>query len=360
MESAKLEKCASGHLFRQLSSSNVRISWGVVSLALLLIPAAADAVDEQWFSFRNHNPFLQVFGLPPYQAATRVTDGEFKYNFSLDIANHADSGTTSIESAVIDGESYFLTFSLRHGLTPWLEVGLDLPLVAHANGLFDNSIERWHKILGLSNNNRDGPSNQLHFSFDSSQIATYELTSSTVGLGDIQLTAAVPLWEAREPNRRVITLRSGLKLPTGDEATLRGSGAVDASLGLYASDMSTFAKHNVSLTGFGGVLFLGSGDVLPEIQKQTVGFGGVAATWQLAARLDLTTQLYAQSPYFNSELSILGDSSLQVAFGGNYRWPRHHVSLSFAIIEDMFADATTDVVLHLAVRTLGKKSDAYP
>jgi len=360
MQLAMLENCLSEHFFRQLSSLNVRISLGVVSLALLLIPAAADAVDEQWFSFRNHNPFLQIFGLPPYQAATRVTDGEFKYNFSLDIANHADSDATSIESAVIDGESYVLTFSLRHGLTPWLEVGLYLPLVAHANGLFDKPIERWHKILGLSNNNRNGPSNQLHFSFDSSQIAAYELTSSTVGLGDIQLTAAVPVWEAREPNRRVVTLRSGLKLPTGDTATLRGSGAVDASIGLYASDMSTFAKHNVSLTGFGGVLFLGSGDVLPEIQKHTVGFGGVAATWQLTARLDLTTQLYAQSPYFDSELSILGDSSLQVAFGGVYHWPKHRLSLSFAIVEDVFADATTDVALHLAVRSSGAKLDGAP
>jgi len=360
MQLAMLENCVSEHFFRQLSSPNVRISLGVVGLALLMIPATADAVNEQWFSFRNHNPFLHVFGLPPYQAATRVNDGGFKYNVSLDIANHADSDATSIESALIDGESYFLTFSLRHGLTPWLEVGLDLPLVAHANGVFDNLIERWHKILGLSNSNRNGPSNQLHFSFDSSRAAPYELTSSTIGLGDIQVTAAVPLWEAREPNRRVVTLRSSLKLPTGDAATLRGSGAIDASLGMYASDMSTFAKHNVSLTGFGGVLFLGSGDVLPEIQKHTVGFGGVAATWQLTERLDFTTQLYAQSAYFDSELSLLGDSSLQVAFGGIYRWPKHRLSLSFAIVEDVFADATTDVVLHLAVRTSGAKLDGGP
>ena len=355
-----LENCVSDHFIRQLSSSNVRISLRVISLVLLLMPAAAGAVDEQWFSFRNHNPFLQIYGLPPFQTATRVTDGESNYNISLDIANHADSDATSNQTAVIDGESYYLTYSVRHGLTPWLEVGLDLPLVAHANGVFDNLIERWHKILGVSNSNRSGPANQLHFSFDSSRAAPYELTSSTIGLGDIQVTAAVPLWEAREPNRRVVTLRSSLKLPTGDAATLRGSGAIDASLGLYASDMSTFAKHNVSLTGFGGILFLGSGDVLPEIQKNTVGFGGVAATWQLTERLDLTTQLYAQSAYFDSELSILGDSSLQVAFGGIYRWPKHRLSLSFAVVEDVFADATTDVALHLAVRTSGAKLDGGP
>jgi hypothetical protein len=360
MESAMLENCVSDRFFRQSSSPNFRISLGVVGLALLLIPAAADAVDEQRISFRNHNPFLQIYGLPPFQTATRVTDGESNYNISLDIANHADSDTTSIESAVIDGESYFLNFSLRHGLTPWLEVGLDVPLVAHTNGMFDNLIEGWHEFLGISNNNRSGPSNQLHFSFDSSRAAAYELTSSTYGVGDIQLTAAVPLWEAHEPNRRVVTLRSGLKLPTGDAATLRGSGAIDVSLGLYASDTSMSAKHNLSVTGFGGVLFLGSGDVLPEIQKHTVSFGGVAATWQLTERLDLTTQLYAQSPYFDSELSILGDSSFQVAFGGIYRWPKHRLSLSFAIVEDVFADATTDVVLHLAVRTSSAKLDGGP
>jgi hypothetical protein len=360
MESAMLGNWVSDHFFRQLSSSNVRISLPVLSLALLLIPAAAGAVDEQRFSFRNHNPFLQVYGLPPFQTASRVADGESNYNISLDIANHADSDTTSIESAVIDGESYFLNFSLRHGLTPWLEVGLDLPLVAHTNGLFDNLIEGWHELLGISNTIRSGPSNQLHFSFDSLRAAPYELTSSTYGVGDIQLTAAVPLWEAREPKRRVVTLRSSLKLPTGDAATLRGSGAVDVSLGLYASNSSTSAKYNFSVTGFGGVLFLGSGDVLPEIQKDAVGFGGVAATWQLTERLGLTTQLYAQTPYFDSELSILGDSSIQVAFGGIYHWPKHRLSLSFAIVEDVFADATTDVALHLAVRTFGGKLDGGP
>jgi len=360
MESAVLEHCKSEPLFRQLSTSNVRISLGVVSLALHLIPAAADAADEQWFSIRNHNPFLQVFGLPFFQTATRVPDGEFKHNVSLDIANHADSDATSSQTAVIDGESYYLTYSVRHGLTPWLEVGLNLPVVAHTNGLFDNAIERWHEILGVSNNNRNGPSNQLHFSFDNSQAARYELTSSTWGVGDIQVTAAVPLWEAREPDRRVITLRSALKLATGDAATLRGSGAVDVSIGLYASGMNMFANHKVSLTGFGGILFLGSGDVLPEIQKDKVGFGGVAATWRLTERLDLTTQVYAQSAYFDSELSILGDSSIQAAIGGTYRWPKHRLSLSFAIVEDLFADATTDVALHLSVRTLGTTSDAQP
>jgi hypothetical protein len=355
-----LEHCESVPFFRQLSTSDVRISLSLFSLALLLMPAAAAATDEQWFSIRNHNPFLQVFGLPPFQSATRVTDGEFNYNVSLDIANHADSDATSNESVLIDGESYFLNLSLRHGLTPWLEVGLDLPLIAHSNGLFDNSIERWHKILGISNKNRTGPSNQLHFSFDGVQTAAYDLTSSTFGVGDVQVTAAIPLWEARAPDRRVVTLRSALKLPTGDAATLRGSGAVDVSLGLYASAMNLFANHNVSLTGFGGVLFLGSGDVLPELQKDTVGFGGVAAKWQLTERLDLTTQFYAQGAYFDSELSVLGDSSIQLAIGGIYRWPKHRLSLSFAVVEDVFADATTDVALHLAIRTVGTKSEARP
>jgi len=324
------------------------------------MPAATAAADEQWFSIRNHNPFLQVFGLPPFQSATRIGDGEFKHNFSLDIANHADSDASSDESAVIDGESYFFTYSLRHGLTPWLEVGLDLPLVAHVNGLFDNLIEQWHQILGVSNNNRSGPGNELHISFDSLQTVPHELTSSTFGIGDVQVTAAVPLWAPREPDRRVVTLRSALKLPTGDAATLRGSGAVDVSLGLYASAMNLFADHNVSLTGFGGVLFLGSGDVLPELQKDTVGFGGVAAKWQLTERLDLTTQFYAQGAYFDSDLSILGDSSIQLAIGGIYRWPKHRLSLSFAVVEDVFADATTDVALHLSVRSFGATPDARP
>jgi hypothetical protein len=118
----------------------IRLASGIASLALLLFSGTASAVDDSWFFLRNHNPFLQVYGLPPFQTASLADEGELQYRATFDVANHADSGELQNETVIIDGESYFFTLSVRHGLKRWLEVGFDLPVVRHSGGMFDNAI----------------------------------------------------------------------------------------------------------------------------------------------------------------------------------------------------------------------------
>lgn len=345
-----LENQVLAHRHRQCFKNTGQFPVAVAGLLLLLISGSAAAADEQWFSLRNQNPFLQIYGLPPFQTATLANDGEVKYSIALDIANHADSGETQGETVVLDGECNFLTLSLRHGVTQWLEVGFDLPVVGHSDGIFDNAIDRWHKIWGISNSKRTGQSNQLQFLYARQGTAPYELSSPGWGVGDLQLTAAVPLWRAHDSDDRTVSLRSSLKLPTGDEETLRGSGAFDFSLGLYASDTGIFAQQDLSLSGFAGILLLGKGKVFPVIQQRAVGFGGFAAAWQVTDKFSVATQFYVQGAYLDSELDEIGGSSVQAAFGGTYHIPRHRISLSFALVEDIFSDATTDVALHVSVR----------
>ncbi len=336
---------------RQFSNNTRRFPVGVASLVLLLISGSAGAADEHWFSLRNHNPFLQIYGLPPFQAAVLAGDGEVQYRATLDIANYADSGQTQDETVLIDGESYFFTLSLRHGLTRWLEVGFDLPVIWHSSGIFDNAIERWHKIWGLPNSGRTRQSNQLQFLYARQGVASYELSSPGSGVGDLQLTAAVPLWNRRDSDGRAMSLRSSLKLPTGDEQTLRGSGASDFSLGLYASDTEIFARQDLSLSGFAGILLLGKGELFPEIQKRSVGFGGFAAAWQVTERFSVATQFYVQGNYMHSDVDDIGGNSVQAAFGGTYNIPEHRMSLSFALVEDIFTDAVPDVALHISIQS---------
>ncbi len=329
----------------------------VISLFVWPISAVAGQSVTQGVPLRNQNPFLQIFGLPPFQAANLATDGETKYDLIFDLVSHADDGENMFEEVVVDGESYFLTLSLRRGVTRNLELGIDVPLVGHAGGFLDNAIESWHDLLGLSNGKRDGTRNELGFRYSGNGDDLYELDSSTFGIGDIQLTAAVPLRRPSENSDLALAVRSSIKLPTGEADELRGSGTTDFSTGLYASDKRTLWQRDLDLSGFAGVLLLGEGEVLTDIQRSTVPYGGIAAAWWMTERFAITTQIYAQGEYFDSDLDELGGSSLQLAVGFDYRLQKSGLSLLFSIVEDAAPNETTtpDFGVHFSIRRSGGK-----
>lgn len=338
---------------RQLLDGIWRPVPGLAGLVLLLLAGPAAAVDEGWFFLRTHNPFLQIYGLPPFQTASLATGGEVQYRTTFDIANHADSSNSQGETVTIDGESYFFTLSMRRGVTKWLELGFDLPLVWHSSGVFDNAIERWHKIWGLSNSERTRPSNELLFRYERDGASLYELSAPVSGPGDLQLTAAVPLKRKDGIDGYAVSLRSSLKLPTGDEKELLGSGATDFSLGLYASRTGIFSWPDLSVSGFAGILWLGKGELFTDVQERTVAFGGVAGAWRATDRLSIAAQVYAQDNYLKSALNDIGGKTVQATFGGTYNFPDQAVSLSLALVEDLVTDTVSDVALHLSVRWQG-------
>ncbi len=329
---------------RFCSASRVLLSF----VAALLVPAAfADDRAGAEFALRNQNPFLQIFGLPAYQAADLATAGNPVWDVSFDLANHADAGDTDFENFSIDGETYFVTLSMRRRVADWLELGFDVPFVAHSDGFMDNIIEGWHDLLSISNTKRSGPSNQLGFLYQFEGEDRFRLDSPTSGLGDIQLTAAIPLREGNDGRSR-LSIRSSIKLPTGDPDDLLGSGGTDVALGLYWTHTTALGGRSLKLNGLAGGLALGDGEVLPELQNDFVAFGGVGASWNIWERIDIAAQLYAQSPFFDSGVEELGGSSIQLTVGGTYRM-RSGPLVRLAIVEDVAANATPDFAVHFSV-----------
>ncbi len=336
---------------RRCSGGRVWLTKGLAGIALLLCTASATAVEDNWFFLRHHNPFLQIYGLPPFQTAALVADAELQYRASFDIANHSETIPESPDGTlIIDGESYFFTLSMRYGLKQWLEIGFDLPFIRHSTGVFDNAIERWHKIWGFSNAERTRPSNELLFRYERQGSPPFELTTPISGIGDLQLTAAMPLLKG---GSHAVSLRSSLKLPTGDEQDLLGSGATDFSLGLYASKTGIFSLPDLSVSGFAGMLWLGEGEVFADIQKSNVLFGGLAGAWQATDNLSVAAQVYVQGKYLESELRDIGGDSVQASFGGTYTFADRNICLSVALVEDLVTDTVSDVALHFSVTWYG-------
>lgn len=324
----------------------------LLSLTFSCLGPAAQA-DSAPLYLRNQSPFLQIFGLPGPQGGTLTPAGKLQTSLEVALANHADSVTTPDESLTVDGESYFLDAVLRYGINDRWEVGVDLPYVAHSNGRFDNLIEGWHDLFGLSNSQRDGASNELQFAYQRAGTGAYRLDDAGGGIGDVRLTGAYRLRSGTDGGP-ALALRGMVKLPTGSEAELRGSGATDFAVSLEATTQRSLAGRALDLFAQGGALRLGDGRILADQQKSSVPFGALGLRWQWTADIDLRAQAAVQGPYYSSGLDALGGTTSNLTLGGGMALRSLGLKLDIAIIEDLISDATPDFGMYLSVRPLAK------
>jgi hypothetical protein len=304
---------------------------------------AADAPDPLYL--RNANPLLQTLGAPAMQGGELTPDGRLSQRWVLNLANHADASVSNTEEVVLDGESYFLELALRYGLGSKLELGVDLPLVAHVEGVLDNLIEGWHDLVGLSNHERSGPANMLRLYYQRNGVTGFDIEDPGAGLGDVRLTAAYSLAES---DGRAVAMRAQAELPTGDADHLRGNGAVDLSLVLDATDRRTLADMRTSLFGRIGLVAPGDGDIHSELQKDWVPLISAGVAWQWTERTSLQAQVDFEGAYFETQLTQLG-SSTRLTVGGSHLFGEGGPRLSIAMIEDLVSDATPDFGLFLSL-----------
>lgn len=331
---------------RGRSGEHVAMRTLIAMVTLLFLVALSARANEQTgdaFPLRNHNPFLQVFGLPSFQTADLARPDRWDVGLSIDIANDADDADRLGEKLIIDAESRVLNLTIRRRIGERLEVGIDVPYVRHSGGSLDSVIFDFHDLVGLPNSNRDGPQNQYRLFFEQQGVTLFDTSTPTSGIGDAQISAAIGFDK--------ITLRAAIKAPTGDPDNLTGSGAADLSLGAYSGAVTSLFERPLSYSGFVGLLALGDGEIMPDIQRSAVAYGGAALRWHATPRFALATQLYMQGPYFDANLDELGGSTFQLAFGADVRFKRS--LLRVAIVEDIAAGAAPDFALHLSFRSFG-------
>ncbi len=319
-----------------------RIVLSVVLLGCCLPQAGADEPPADAFPLRNHNPFLQIYGLPAFETHELAAPGGVDFSFAIDVANDMELADRSGEELLIDSESRVVNLSLRKRIAERYEIGLDVPYVDHSEGFLDNVIFEFHDLVGLSNSTRAGPDDQFAIRFARDGTTLFEMQEPAAGIGDVRLSAAMSFDR--------LTLRAGVKLPTGDPDKLTGSGAADVSIGVHGGGSTTLFDRDLAFSGFLGVLALGDGEVIPELQNDVVPYAGIALRWHATERFSIATQLYVQGEYFDVGLHELGGGTSQFAFGFDYRFPNHGLLLRAAIAEDVALDAAPDFALHLSLR----------
>ncbi len=321
---------------------------GVVLSLFLALTSLAPAAPLQPFFSRHQSPLVQIFGLPPAEGGLLLPQGKSEIRLVGDISSSFSGGGDADERLSLDGETYRLTLAWRHGWNN-LEWGIDVPYVAHDEGHFDGFINDFHEWTGLSSGARQNSrQNNLNYVYVRDGRREISVTENTSGLGDIVLSCGIPLTGGHR-TKRALSLRTGLKLPTGDAERLLGSGSTDLSVRLAASDGASLARWNLTWFGQLGALYIFDSEVLEDQTRDFVGFATLGCGWQPWSWLALKAQVDAHSPSFSgSDLRELDSWATQAVFGGSFFFPAGFFC-DWGLGENILVETAPDVVFHLAI-----------
>ena len=293
----------------------------------------------------NANPFVRIHGLPGYAGTHSLAAGQLRTEVNLEITNEFHQQVRAAEQIDLDYERAQLNLNLTYGIKNDLAVGLLLPYISNSGGFMDSLIENWHDLFGLPQGGRDdAPRDEFNISY---QSATDNLLidETDKGIGDISLFLDKQLLISDQQNLQV---RGLLKLPTGDEDQLFGSGGYGASLSLHGSRQ--FAEK---WQGYGmlGLAYLEDSEVLTAQQNNLVGNAVLGIAWLptqkfgLSAQLDLNSQVYD-----DTDLDALSGKAGVLNITANYQLTEKS-SIHFGFNEDVInKDAAPDFGINLGFR----------
>jgi hypothetical protein len=300
------------------------------------------------FDTFNQSPLVQIYGLLGPGRAKVLRPGENEVTVGCDLANNFAHDANQREAVFLDGETIRSRFAYSRGFAGGYEAGIELPVLYQSGGFLDGFIEGWHSFFGLYNGTRgEEPKNRLLYQYIKDGTVRIRQTRDSAGIGDLRLSGATQLYRQ---NGSDIALRGLLKLPTGDSASLFGSGSTDLSLWLSADHDFPFQRFgHATVFGSSGVLVKTRGDVLADQERPLVWFGNLGAGWNPNRVLVLKLQVSSHTPFYrDSDLIELNGFVTQLTYGVTIAFSEK-LSLDFGMSEDVAIDRSPDTTFHLSL-----------
>ena len=315
---------------------------GARALALVVLlglarPSAAQLAEPM--QIRNLNPLVAIFGLPAWDT---VTPGN-RFGASFELANHFEFASAGGESLSLDGETARTTLAFAHGFGRGWSIGAELPYFHVGGGVLDDPIDAWHSAFNLPDGGRNRrPEGVLRFVLANSAGTFFRLTEPQSGLGDVQLKVA-RAFGADDG----FAVEAGVKLATGDEQMLAGSGSTDEWLTLLRTRPLPERRHPAGYYWGVGVVHAGEPVAIDFPANTWVYTAILGGSWQRWPKFGLKAQLDIHGPFYDSPLEQIGATAVEIAFGA---WMNRNdrARLEFALVEDVRVSTAPDVVLKIA------------
>ncbi len=332
------------------------------------VPLTNPAADMPWhtepLATSNRNPLIQIYGLPSINSPRVTKKNHIQWRLNAELMSvssqnlsfsaaekYQQSNDPKGESLVLDSEIFRSEIAVRFGLTHSSEVSISLPYISHNNGFTDSAIESWHDGFNLPNGNRDiRPTNELLYKYQRDGQELLKIDGNARGIGDLQIHYQQQLKILSRSNAlRHGTVQVGIKIPTGDESNLTGSGSTDIST--HLSIMQSSFKHFPRLAwhGSAGILWMSDQGLLNKFRKEWVYFGNSGVNWRLYPNTSIKLQVELHSNFYNSSTREIGKTGGQLVVGGSYRLSSM-TSIDFYFSEDILIKSSPDVSFGIAIR----------
>ena len=291
------------------------------------------------FETRDQNVFNLIHGQALPTNAQLNQTAQSSWSSSLIITNELITESNKNESLFLDYETYRFNLAYQYGINKNWNVKLDIPIIHQSGGFLDSAIDNWHQFFGLPRANRPFvENNQYNIQYLANNQNLIDLDESSITIGDIQVAIARSLIEN---GQTTLSLWGSLKLPTGDEDKLSGSGATDLSL-WFALNQQLADKWLININT--GTVILGEDKYQNIPLSNHVYYGHIMLGWLATEYLDLKIQLQGHTSYYeDSQLRAIGSTYL-ATFGTSIKINQCN-QLDIAISEDIKIDASPDASL---------------
>jgi hypothetical protein len=293
---------------------------------------------------RNQNPLVLPYGLPTPLPARLPAADSGRATLDVNWSNSADDDISDSHEFTIDAESQDVRLRLEYAFAgDWAGL-IEIPWRHLSGGTLDGLVENWHDLFGLPNGARDHmPEDRLLIQYQEGDELLLQVDDSASGIADIPLAVG---YQVKATERSALSTWLTLDVPVGDSSDLLGSGAVDVALSL--AGQTQLAEHWQVFAQVDAV-WLGQGDILPQYQESFAWAGLAGVSWNAWRSLDLTVQVYANSPIFDVSIDGLSGDAVVLSYGGTWRTPGGW-RFDFGMNEDIEVNASPDMTFYFAVQ----------
>ena len=320
------------------------------AIALLVVTVSTRAADDRFDSMpvaplqvRNLSPVGQLYGVPR-MAGARLAGDEIWTSFNLEATNNFQSENRLGTFAFFDGETYLASYRLRSGWRDDFEWGLEIPYIAHTNGVLDGLVDEFHELFGLPDGERSlAPRGRLDYLVRSSGTVYADFQDSRKALGDVRGFLG---YRVLDDANQALALRAAVKFPTGDVEDLSGSEGTDVSIwGEYARGFALGGRM-LHLSLGGGMGYLGEGELIPEAQEDFIFFGHLGLQIPLHRRVSFIVQVDAHTAYLDTGNPLVAEHGVLGTLGGRIG-VTDKLWVDLAIIEDLKDESAADVAFQI-------------
>jgi hypothetical protein len=313
--------------------------WTIAAASLAVSCAAVQAQLAEPLHVRNLNPLVAVFGLPAWDTVPIGT----RFGATAEVANHYRFSLQENERLMLDGETVRTNFAFTHGFASGWSLGVEVPYYKVSGGVLDDVIDGWHSAFDMPDGGRNArPEGELLYAFSDPLSPSYVLTEPQSGIGDTQIKFARLIGAEQG-----FVVQAAIKLPTGDEDMLAGSGSGDWSLTVLRTRPLLARRRAAGYYWGVGFIRVGNPELIDFDAETWVPTGIVGGSWQALPKFGLKGQIDVHDAFYDSPLEEIGETAIQATFSA-WRRMGQRGQIEFAVVEDLNVSTAPDIVFQVA------------